>query len=182
MNYRLLFIVSVLVGFNTITSKPNNWIDEFKHDLFVMQAGLVSNENLYYQFLDPYINEASRSLAIIRYALTESEKLIYGPFIASFFYEYKEALLQYNAAYFHAYSRGDFSSPALKQTIQKLYDSIVRFKKETDLTDLNVDNEFNKTIKLFQRANSAYYKSLPALKKLKIKIANMLPAVSIDLF
>jgi hypothetical protein len=149
-------------------------IDGFKQDLYRCQISITNKEDLYYKFIDPYLKEAEKALGIIEYMIAEKKTWdFYAGNVISPYYKYKEALLNYNTAYFNAYAKGKLSSASLTFASKNLYDSIVRIKEEAGLSELNVSREFKKTTDLFQRANVAYYKWLSLGKKLKIKVLSV---------
>lgn len=120
----------------------------------------MPDKNKYDACIEPYIKEAEKNLAIIQYCVTNPD--------CKDIVEYFRCLLAYNCVFFNCYINPDaLRSALLKSCTQDLMSVIKDFKEKEKLDHLNVQQEYDKTIKLFQKANEAYYKQL----SFKFKVA-----------
>jgi len=174
MKYKLL-LISLLCATSSIFSINQNYlIENFKQDLFYSQRCFNNNKAKYYKFINPYIQEAERSLDIIKYISTTKEiPTTEGTSSNSTIRHYMQALLNYNVCFFKVYAKSLKTSKSLENASNKLWNSIIEIKENLNLENLDANEEFNTTIALFEKVNRAYYNWLPSRKKFLIKITNI---------
>jgi len=154
----LLFALMVRACSGASTSE----IDRFKSGLYCMQQRLMNDREAYYRFIQPYIEEAQQTLKLVQYNPANEFCPLYR--------DYFDCLLDYNAYCFEVTAH---KNPRYLQTFQKVTNElrglIEKIKKEFNLVDVNVEEEFKKTTELFQKSNRAYYAQLGLIKKCSIK-------------
>lgn len=157
--YVLLTIISYFTF--TIESKSYNKIREnFKSQLYYCQQSLISSEDKYKSFIEPYIQEAEKTLQIAKYCKKHPESKLTQ--------KYFNCLISFNVQCFNNYivSRTD---DELSYHSKALFGII---KQVNDYGALNIDinEEYQKTSALIHKANIAYYKQLNLVKKLSIAL------------
>jgi len=158
MKYTVLLLFTIMVG--TCSAASTADIDKFKYELYCSQVSLMGNRAAYYVFIQPYIEEAKRTLKLVQ--CDHADK--------SFRSSYFGCLLNYNISCFNTtYVSSKGNLPIFQKVTRELRDLIEKGKKELAIDDMNVEEEFKKTTELFQRANRAYYKQLGLMKKCSIK-------------
>lgn len=185
----MLIKVSYILPFLIMQSLFSNWgyVDargSFKKMLCDYQIGLMGR-NEYYEFVEPYIQEAEKTLKVLSYCKENFESLNVDG-VADW---YMSCLANYTYAFFHDYvrSRSRFFAFFLNASVQKkniknhfkemtknLLDVIERIKKQTHLKDLDTQEEFEKTTKLFQDLAKNYYDTLSTKRKLLYPLNDMI--------
>lgn len=124
---------------------------EFKHSLFERQQGIMEEAECK-AFIEPYVQEAERTLRITHYLKEQS--------VSHWTSRYFNYLLNYNVAYFHAYAKTySGAQDYLEQAEQELAECIALIALREKLK-FDVKVELEKTKALFVRLNNQFYKKL----------------------
>lgn len=144
--------------------------EKFKADLYYRQGGIMSYEK-YNAFIEPYLEEAERSLEVSVYMKDHPKTDAVSAYLYS--------LLSYNVAQFHRIALSQHpvlrffrsinaeAHELLEKDRQQLLKHIQDIKQEGSLYNLDPEIELNKTSELFYRANLAFYEKSGIGFKLK---------------
>lgn len=145
----------VFIASLCIAGKPQvtyeKYRTEFKHSLFERQQGIME-EAEYKAFVEPYVQEAERTLRIAHYLKDQS--------VSHWTARYFNYLLNYNVAYFHAYAKTySGAQEYLEQAEKELADCIGLIALRERLS-IDTKVELEKTKALCARLNHRFYKNL----------------------
>jgi len=151
-------VAILLTSFSLFSSSYQELRNNFKEHLYLRQSALLSRKK-YFKFIEPYLQKAEAKLSIVRYLQSNPEFDLNE--------DYFNSLLDYNVIYFNNYISKDKFASSLLSYEQAVFNNIMKIKDSTvDLSDLDVQQELQQTIQLFQKANKAYYKKLGLHMKL----------------
>jgi len=135
----------------------DQWRQKYKYDLYVSQKGVLT-EDEYSEFLEPYLQEAERTLKVAEYCRAHTD----SPLIE----EYFACLLRYNFACFKKHiATSDAYKKRMKISRDKLLDVMKLMKSEWDLKEFDPVDDCKKVAKIIERANEVFYKNLGVGKK-----------------
>ncbi len=180
MRIKLSYIIFFLITTSLFSVSYNETRENFKLELYYCQQGLMM-KNEYYGFIEPYIQEAEKTLKVTQYCMEHSDSQASK--------DYLECLILYNVAWFNEYARSHslafvFASKArkvskkrLEERMANLLSAIENIKEEAQFKDLDTKEELRKTIQLFQRANAKYYKKLGIKFKLLYPVGALVSSI-----
>ena len=138
---------------------------DFKQQLYQRQEGLMEQRK-YEAFIEPFIKEAENKLQIPQYFSKNPN----SPGIKDYF----DCLLNYNVAWFHDHLTPNLSaSNSLKTRGRDLYSIIEQIKNNEQLSNLDVQEEYKKTVALFLKVNKIYCKNLGFKTRSLLKLSNI---------
>jgi len=128
--------------------------NDFKHQLFARQKGLMKEYKKYEAFIEPYLVEAERCLKALQYCKQNARATKAKVYTAN--------LLNYNVACFHHYAMPNKVTHGFLQLAQaELMNVITQIQSEGQLENFDAQQELKNTAQLFRRANKSFYKKLP---------------------
>lgn len=142
---------------------------DFKKNMYQKQSGLMGNK-AYMAFLEPYLIEGEKTLAIAGQALTRSDASALKP--------YFDLLVKINTTlFFHLAHPSNRTTQSLKDKKAALLQIIKEIIAKWNL-DVDPEIELANTITLFEKASKNFYSQLSFLARAKVAAATtILPLI-----
>lgn len=122
---------------------------------------LIDN-NQFLRLIEPYLNEAQQKLMVFNYCNKNNN---YNDLT----WHYFDSLKHYNSIFFKNYIKSNSTRKKyVERCSQNLLERIKQVQKEAKLEKLNIQEEFQNTIDLFNRINIDYYNSLSKTTKFSL--------------
>ncbi len=169
MKKKLILLLLICATQTVHSAKYNDLKSDFKQKMYKKQSSLMSNEN-YMAFLDPYLTEGEKTLAIPGKGLKKKD--------ASALSSYFDLLVTINTTlFFHLVKPSNRTTQSLRKKKEALLRVINEIKAQWKL-DFDPKIELENTISLFERANKDYYNRLGFIARAKVAAAaTILPLV-----